>query len=556
MEDKQASHSKHTKKGMFRGLRQTQQTVDMGSQNNSLDIGSGDTDEKPPDEQSIPMIVEHLAESSAGESDSNELTDDSEVPLTVQDKQDIDKEHTCQAFSGPLPRSTSLQSIKHVCRQDATNTSDEDLSDSAESAVQKRKVLKYLKKIRDKEKEKEKETDSSGNDTDISDLVVTDMDYYSIRHEADKQTKPREFIIEQQDSDPLRELFEHDPQSDKDSDTSDLIVTDKDYYSIRHETDANFLKQKEFDISLPQKGLMSRIQTFDESDCEENWKPATDLPRFKTEEDKDTDEEDIKCEEGDIMTLEEFIEAFTTNYVFKKTNKMKIVSGISFKEEEADSEAHTESLRESPIDLDRYTEGEDDEEFDAEYTSKIDTSDEEKEEDDACITNETSKQVAATVNNNFKAETISLESDDNNISEEEFDNLEDKIQIINLEKEETDEENVSDFEEEPAMINICKSYSLELAINEVSKMTNGVRTTVETSCKTDESTQTMPEDNKDIEEEDLDVNVSPECGKQSFPYFALEKLESPSSRVSTQQKQKMANKRRKNKIRTVETEDL
>ena len=113
MEEKEV-YSKHTKKGMFRGLRQTQQTVDLGSQNNSLDIGSGDTDEKPtpPDEPSVPMIVEHLAESSAGESDSEEGTDGSEVPLTDQDKEEIDREHTHQGFSGPLPRSTSFQSIK------------------------------------------------------------------------------------------------------------------------------------------------------------------------------------------------------------------------------------------------------------------------------------------------------------------------------------------------------------------------------------------------------------------------------------------------------------
>ena len=309
----------HRKKEQFRGSRLNQKTLVESSIDKDADESDSD-----PEDGNIPLIVEDLV-ASTDESENGGNTENSDVPITIQDKREIDDEHETPIFYGPLKSSTSLQSIRQQSNsrdeeteRDGRNTSDEEfpefLPDKTTSKQNRRGTI-----TRQEEKE------CSSDDTDTSDLIVTDREYYSIRHETEYQIESqREFIVSDDEVEKPKEQEtalqqdEDAEEDDNDTDTSELEVTNKEYYTIRHETEASVRKEKEFIISFSPKRNMIRMQSCDEtSNLGDPWKPATDLFRVDDDKDEETTDDDISCDEEDFMTFDEFMEAHKTNYSFK-----------------------------------------------------------------------------------------------------------------------------------------------------------------------------------------------------------------------------------------------
>lgn len=575
----------HRKKEQFRGSRLNQKTLVESSIDKDADESDSEAD---PDEGNIPLIVEDLVQSS-DESENGANTENSDVPITIQDKKEIDDEHETPIFYGPLKSSTSLQSIKQQSNSrdeetehDGRNTSDEDfpefLPDKTASCPKRKQMRRTIKRQEEKE--------CSSDDTDTSDLIVTDKEYYSIRHETEYHIESqREFIVSDDEAGKAEEqkTTQQDEEEDEDgndTDTSDLEVTNKEYYTIRHETEVSVRKEKEFVISFSPKKNMIRMQSCDEtSNLGDPWKPATDLFRVEDEKDEETTDDDISCEEEDFMTFDEFMQAHKTDYSFKIYSKDKVRSDTCFKEEEVvvEDDSSTESLRESPFpdkslaDLDGDTEEEEDaiecseancasildpeENFSIEFMnhSQIDGV-------VAVVTQEKAELDEVTDQKHLLAEDISIKSrDDEDTEIEDLENSEFKNQKLSS-KDETDEENLSDFTEDSEVLSIAREYKLTDRLNGTLKMSasiDGDQVTVETSCEIKENYELDQENKACFEEEVLEcpqINSPEEA--ESLQEFDLNDLKASLSRVSFQQKQQIRSKKKRYQLQTVKSEEL
>merc|ERR1712223_195139 len=149
-----------------------------------------------------------------------------------------------------------------------------------------RSVSRQKKKRRVIRRQEEKEYSSDGTDT--SDLVVTDKEYYSIRHETEYHIENKTEFIVSENEDETRSLKQNNNQAeeeekieedndDVDTETSDLEVTNKEYYTISHETEFSEKKEKEFIILFSPKKNVIKMQSCEEaSNLADPWKPALD----------------------------------------------------------------------------------------------------------------------------------------------------------------------------------------------------------------------------------------------------------------------------------------
>ena len=583
-ENNEAKRSKkdqnHKKKEQFRGSRFNQKTL----VDSSMDKDADDSDLEP-DDGNIPLIVEDLVQST-DESENGVNTENSDVPITIQDKKDIEDEHETPMFYGPLKSSASLQSIRQQSNSreeetecDGKNTSDEDLPElvpdrtTTTKRKQKRRTIK-----------RQEENECSSDDTDTSDLVVTDKEYYSIRHETEhRMESQKEFIVSEREAEKPKGQTKKEVDKEQDGDdteTSDLEVTNKEYYTIRHETEVSMRKEKEYIISFSPKKNMIRMQSCDEtSNLGDPWKPAIDLFREEDEKDDETTDDDFSCDEEDFMTLDEFMEAHKTDYSFKSCSKDKVRSDTSFKEEEEEVEDDsTESLRESPFpdksllaDFDGDTEEEDDEVENSEACCSSFKSPEENfsiefmthDQIDgvvAVVTKEKAEPGEAKDQHHLTVDDISIKSRDNGDTEiEELENSEFKNQKTSS-KDETDDENLSDFTEDSEVLNIAREYKLNDRLNgtlKISASFDGDQMTVETTCKFKDKREMDGENKASYEEE---VVECPQIGSpeesESIQEFDLNDLKASVSRVSFQQKQQIRSRKKGYQMQTVQTEEL
>ena len=129
---------------------------------------------------------------------------------------------------------------------------------------------------------------------------------------------------------------------------SDIIVSDLDYYKIRHETDVD--DGTEF-------FLLSTYQPSSRTKCKSNGNIQCSIPYIKIVEisgnayDQDenvTSDEDVPCTEADFMSKTEFIEAHRSNMdLTRKESRLKISHSIAEKSDTESDEESTESLREN-----------------------------------------------------------------------------------------------------------------------------------------------------------------------------------------------------------------
>ena len=576
----------HKKKEQFRGSRLNQKTLVESSLDKDADESDSEAD---PEDGNVPLIVEDLVQST-DESETGVKTENSDVPITIQDKRDIDDEHETPMFYGPLKSSTSLQSIKQQSNSrdeetecDGRNTSDEDfpefLPDKTTSCPKRKQKRRTIKRQETKE--------CSSDDTDTSDLVVTDKEYYSIRHETEYQIEnQREFIVS--DDEPGQAEVEKttlqneaEEEEENDTDTSDLEVTNKEYYTIRHETEMSVRKEKEFIISFSPKRNVIRMQSCDETcNLGDPWKPATDLFRVEDEKDEETTDDDISCDEEDFMTFDEYMQAHKTDYSFKMCSKDKIRSDISFKEEEVvvEDDSSTESLRESPFpdrslaDLDGDTEEEEEDEIECSEANRASILDPEENfsiefmnhnQIDgfvAVVTQEKTELGEVADQQLLTVDNISIKSrGDEDTETEELENSEFKNQKLSS-KDETDEENLSDFTEDPEVLSMAREYKLTDRLNgmlKISASIDGDQVTVETSCEIKESRELDQENKASFEEEVIECpQVNSQEEAESLQEFDLDDLTTSLSRVSFQQKQQIRSKKKRYQLQTVKTEEL
>ena len=393
------------------------------SSNNWMD---NDDDSSPEGSNSvrknIPKIVEDLVphknstecDDSLGDDDAT--TESSQVRISKSDRSKIMKDHDDQGNYAEIKPSGSMVNIcqgivenmqlNHLAAEN--NTSDEDISELASEhpspMPRKQRLRISLRNLSDSEDDchsksteassifvgtKPKTSKSKKNETvidqepaedspetDESDLEVTDMDYYKIRHQND--TVPYIPSTSSSSINIGREQANPEPESGCDTEESDIEVTAMDYYKIRHAQDQQQAKAVEFSLSwsptkvrkelpmdLPQaspfrkNSISKNIRSFNAVNVPKYQ--SRDIPNgFNYNEDEDTDDEEVPCKSDDFMSMEEFLTAHTTNFDLGKgkgESKVQIRQDSILQQSDDDFEIededeNTESLRESLISTD------------------------------------------------------------------------------------------------------------------------------------------------------------------------------------------------------------
>ena len=135
-----------------------------------------------------------------------------------------------------------------------------------------------------------------------------------------------------------------DEQSIQRSDTeeSDIMVSDLDYYKIRHETEV--VEDHQFCVSI------TDVQLYTNYKNEPIPVRRYSVPHINIMKPKDTDtsDEEISCLDSDFMTREEFMDAHRTNYDLPRKQLSLMVShSFSEKTDDDSDQESTESLKES-----------------------------------------------------------------------------------------------------------------------------------------------------------------------------------------------------------------
>jgi hypothetical protein len=300
-------HRRTDRKAQFRGFYVQQMTLVQTDSTDSLLSRADQEMEKIADEAKvevsgevkIPAIVEDLVSKSDEENEAQEEdTECSEVKVNhgiqdlhldsldvVYDTSDEDLSEIGVDKVSPKPAKSRLRiSLKNLGDSDDEKGSDDSVLTPAKNMINR---------MHDNEDEDEEAV------TDESDVEVTGMDYYKIRHQAET---------------PVTTEYS-------------LSWSPKKFKAIREDTALQVPKN--------QRGLMLP-----------NY-PSVDIPS-NFELDDHNDEEEIPCKEDDFMTMDDFMDAYRTDYELgKEESKVKI--SIPAPEDDVGEEADTESLRESII---------------------------------------------------------------------------------------------------------------------------------------------------------------------------------------------------------------
>ncbi len=418
------------RKSRFKGFFQSQKTIIFDSESSmdrpesdssefdKLDTTRSNSDRNDDDSslerassvrQGIPRIVEDLVPpkgSTEGDDSMCDDTTESDVRINKSDQSKIMKEHDNPGINTEMKASGSLVNISQGLVDKKQNhlvaendTSDEDISELASEQPspmpRKQRLRISLRNLSDsdddaksnitdisslslgtKPKAKRQDTkfqptkkeDESEIATDESDLEVTDMDYYKIRHQNDTVPYvPSTITFNEIVHEDSQQLDNASVESDNDTEESDIEVTEMDYYRIRHAQDQQQASRSNVEFSLSwspiknacesspfrRNSLVNNIRSFNSVNVPKYQ--SRDIPdgyNYSNDGD-DTDGEDVPCQEDDFMTMEEFLAAHQTNFDLEKgkgESKIKIRQDSILQLEvdnEDDEDEDTESLRES-----------------------------------------------------------------------------------------------------------------------------------------------------------------------------------------------------------------
>ena len=167
--------------------------------------------------------------------------------------------------------------------------------------------------------------DDHRDDTDCSDVDVSMIDYYTIRHQNQssvhkkKIKQQRKGLINQypysdDEEDPFHCRKVNGKQED-DSEMSDLEVNIKDYYVIRHETAPKSVSGP-FEIDFGQ----TTFQCSSLKKSNRKNKKAMLVPICPDYDEKDTDDEDISFHNDEMMNYKEFLQVCKNQTDLKKNS--------------------------------------------------------------------------------------------------------------------------------------------------------------------------------------------------------------------------------------------
>jgi len=477
-------------------LGRTDQEMDTVAAENKIGAGG---------EVKIPAIVEDLVSKSDDENDGHdEDTECSDLNINhgiqdlhldsldvVYDTSDEDLSEIGVDKVSPKPAKSRLRiSLKNLGDSDDEKGSDDSVLTPAKNAIH-----------RTGHEDEEEEAL-----TDESDVEVTGMDYYKIRHQADTPV------------------------------TTQYSVTwsPKKFKAIR-EDNTPVVPKNQRGLKLP------------------NY-PSIDIPS-NFELDDHNDEEEIPCKEEDFMTMDDFLEAHRTDYELCK-EESKVSISVPVLEEDIVEEADTESLRESiATDSSTRDDIEDDNDYDNETDmSEIQTSYAENpvsciddglegdimlmEHDDleGTIAVYSPCQYKKIMDNmkriSFKPEMVTF-SDDIEFEEVVSELLDQSDK--NTDPECTDEEEMSEMIEDIFPSEEAKLPRVERKIMKISETTEGKMITEETELAdeiADESEEALTEDEF---LEDYLLTPFEESAKK-FPEMSAEKFTDGSSTVTKSEK--------------------
>lgn len=346
------------RKAQFRGFYQSQKTlvVDSGSEqsfdrfednntssfdkleeeslSDNLEESFSSKPETTSMENNIPEIVEDLV--SKSEADDSAASDDkiteiSELRMNQEDRNRIIMDLDNPGIQGTLKASDSLVNINHRFNEEGhatleidNNTSDEDISElgseNQSPMPAKRNLRISLKNLSDSE-------DEAGTSQSTQDSFLG----------------------------PSKKIEEEEEMK---TDESDVEVTDMDYYKIRHQEDKT--PKTEYCLSFAPTKIVpvynsakKKASTINKAKAMSNMSfpnyPSIDIPDGYSYDAGASDDEEIPCKEKDFMSLDEFLEAHDTKFNLeedKGLSKVCITANPPTDIVEDDNEK-TESLRES-----------------------------------------------------------------------------------------------------------------------------------------------------------------------------------------------------------------
>jgi len=338
---------RRNRKAQFRGFYQSQKTLVIDSTGSSFDkmeevppkdindtdafdqIEEGscsDNSELKPRDQNIPKIIEELVPKLDSEVSFAEegITEYSQISFNKDDVNQLMQDLANSGESKMIP-SNSLVNITQNAKTEMllgveNDTSDEDISDLGSdyqtSAPEKRRLRISLRNLSDSEDDRSNSTQDS--------------------------------LLTPNKSAPLDDEEIH-------TDESDIEVTDMDYYKIRHQNETKF-PATEFSLSWsPTKFVPNNLMT--NPQIERNVRlfqnfpqyPSIDIPQGYSYDGEQADDVQIPCKEDDFMSIEEFIEAHKTNFDLDGIKgESKVTINLNPEVEEfCDEEENTESMRES-----------------------------------------------------------------------------------------------------------------------------------------------------------------------------------------------------------------
>ena len=238
------------------------------------------------------------------------------------------------------------------------------------------------------------------------------------------------------------------------SEESEIVVSDLDYYKIRHETDVR--QDNTFCLSASMFNLSTRTNSFGDEGTSSDKQfsipciKMLDVKGRKGVDDVDTSDEDVSCMEADFMSRDEFNQAHTSDYDLTKREAKLMVSHSFSERSDVESEPEfTESIRE---DLDMSSESLDEFEMDTDSEELVASFAENGvEHSPGCIHSKIKHSPNCAfmkfvrVYDSYNGEDIEFEAendqaDKENISDNEHTN------ISELVDDDTDEENISDLD--------------------------------------------------------------------------------------------------------------
>lgn len=266
----------------------------------------------------------------------NDSTDASDIEVSMRDYYTIRHENDIERHERRLSLTEALNAIKfnpnfkfaHAMRRSSSPgpATDEESLNSDNGTRDKKRAIEYAS------------SESEDEVTCCSELNVTMKDYYAIRHQtATKSDGMNEFILEMNTVE-SRILVNDEERENKE---------DSEYYDTEDETVDMTRKYNASQAAKPKKKVAvlrksrksedppTEDEDFNMTEAEDRKPPRAHHIKKKSSRKPqkklslpDTDQEDVSCTENDLMTVDEFLYAFRNDYDMMKSGNEPAVTAM------------------------------------------------------------------------------------------------------------------------------------------------------------------------------------------------------------------------------------